>query len=100
VAAPICYGCLHQHPGLTCDAFPGRIPNAILLSQLDLRKPVAGDTGIMFKPKTHKDAGYAESLLAPWPPPERNARPARASRAPGWKLPRRTREGNSHAGPS
>jgi hypothetical protein len=76
VAAPICYGCVHKHPDLTCDAFPARIPNGILLSQVDHRKPVAGDAGIVFEPKTKKDADYAEFLFAPWPLPERNAHPS------------------------
>ena len=91
---------VHEHLDLTCDAFPERIPNAILLSHVDHGEPFAGDKGIVFEPKTQKDADHAKSLLAPRPPPRRSARPTRASRAPGWKRPRRTREGNSHAGPS
>ena len=64
VAAPICYGCLHKHPDLTCDAFPACIPNEIMLSEVDHRKPFTGDAGIVFEPKKAKDADYAEALFA------------------------------------
>ncbi len=43
---------VHEHLDLTCDAFPERIPDAILLSHVDHCKPVVGDTGIVFEPKT------------------------------------------------
>jgi hypothetical protein len=47
-----CHLCKHLHKGdLTCDAFPDAIPNDILSSIIDHRKPFPNDNGIMFEPK-------------------------------------------------
>jgi hypothetical protein len=53
---PQCLGCKHFHSNtdlgepLTCDAFPGGIPDAILLNKHDHREPYPGDHGILFEP--------------------------------------------------
>ncbi len=36
-------------PTLTCDAFPGGIPDDILCSRVDHREPVAGDNGVRWE---------------------------------------------------
>jgi hypothetical protein len=46
--APICVSCMHKGEGLTCTAFPDRIPDAILFSEVDHRKPYVGDHGIQY----------------------------------------------------
>lgn len=50
VAVPICYSCtrLHDADDMTCDAFPGGIPEAIVNSEADHRVPYAGDGGLTF----------------------------------------------------
>ena len=69
VAPPLCYGCKHQdtEDRLKCGAFPAGIPQEILLSRADHRKPFPGDKGIRFDPKTKEDADYADALFAPEP---------------------------------
>lgn len=90
--APICTGCIHfidytektpeemraeyeaylqgkadptgPVPRARCKAFPDGIPTAIMISARDHRKPVAGDQGIRFEPKTEEDAQYAELLMS------------------------------------
>jgi hypothetical protein len=70
--APICVYCTRFHqrgdlasapPGLNCDAFPDRIPAAILNSLVDHRKPYEGDHGLQFLPETHEDAQRADIIL-------------------------------------
>lgn len=87
-AAPICKGCAHfRRDGLPttasmagkaalptgfCDAFPvdAGIPLTIWQSAVDHRESFDGDRGIRYQPKTAADAGYAETLFAPYEPPE------------------------------
>lgn len=49
----LCQICRHHRPGrdtsLTCDAFPERIPQAILEWEADHRQPYEGDGGIRFE---------------------------------------------------
>jgi hypothetical protein len=47
---PLCLACVHLRPGLTCGAFPDRIPVAILDGRVDHRQPYPGDHGIQFEP--------------------------------------------------
>ncbi len=50
---PICNLCKNrrlQEPGITCNAFPKGIPDAILDNESDHRKPFKGDGGIRFEP--------------------------------------------------
>jgi hypothetical protein len=65
-AAPMCVGCKHFLPAaerLACAAYPGVIPDAIIMSVADHRGPYAGDHGIHFEPKAPEDAKYAASLF-------------------------------------
>lgn len=53
IEMPLCMNCKHYRknaPGLTCDAFPAGIPDPILESDQDHRKPIDGDHGIVFDP--------------------------------------------------
>lgn len=66
VPAPICLGCTRfraDKPGLTCDAFPQGIPQAIYESSADHRKPYPGDRNLQFVAKTPADAEYAAELF-------------------------------------
>jgi len=54
-AAPECMECRHLHrdPNATtntCDAFPGGIPEPLILGQRLHRKPYPGDHGVRFEP--------------------------------------------------
>jgi hypothetical protein len=47
-----CNDCVHLKRGTaTCDAFPDRIPDDILLGRHDHTEPYPGDHGIRFEPK-------------------------------------------------
>lgn len=52
-AIPICIYCKHFFPGPkgfpNCAAYPDRIPDAILQSEVDHRRPFKGDHGIQFE---------------------------------------------------
>lgn len=50
VPAPICFDCKHFRGLFHCDAFPDRIPQAIIESEHDHTKPYPGDHGIQFDP--------------------------------------------------
>jgi hypothetical protein len=71
ILAPMCGGCKHltRTPGEPplldpkCAAFPAGIPNEILLSKADHRKPFAGDNGITFEPVDKKAGEYAAMLF-------------------------------------
>ena len=51
---PLCRTCKHwrrdDFSGFTCNAFPDGIPDAILESDHDHRKPYPGDNGIRYEP--------------------------------------------------
>ena len=55
---PICLYCVRfrpNSPGLTCDAFPDGIPEAIWTLQADHHQPYSGDHGIRYT-APHDDA--------------------------------------------
>jgi len=50
---PMCMWCKRlDKDGPGCEAFPDGIPDEILDNQVDHRKPVDGDRGLQFKPKS------------------------------------------------
>jgi hypothetical protein len=52
IPPPICYNCTRQDPEdhFKCIAFPKRIPQAIIESRADHRKPYPGDNGLLYDP--------------------------------------------------
>jgi hypothetical protein len=46
---PLCFRCKHYRGQITCDAFPGGIPDEILISAVDHKEPYEGDNGIRFE---------------------------------------------------
>lgn len=72
--APICLGCKNLRDSsrasanLRCSAFPDGVPEAIITSQKDHRKAVAGDRGIRFVAASDEAKAYADLLFeAPAP---------------------------------
>ena len=48
---PICNTCKHRKPKtVKCAAYPAGIPNNILTSKVDHRKPYIKDNGIQYEP--------------------------------------------------
>ena len=68
--APICMGCRRfntaDEEALTCEAFPARIPEAIVLGA-DHRQPFPGDGGLLFDPVNEEASEYARELFDPVP---------------------------------
>ncbi|MFN8634624.1 MAG: hypothetical protein U0893_12270 [Chloroflexota bacterium] len=65
---PICMFCVHydrasQGYGHKCAAFPEGIPEAIIESEADHRRPIEGDQGIQFTPDSERGAEYAAELF-------------------------------------
>ncbi|GAB4514035.1 MAG: hypothetical protein Kow0047_25760 [Anaerolineae bacterium] len=61
--APICLYCTHYRGELRCDAFPTGIPDAIIFSEHDHRKPFPGDQGIVFEPVDERGERHARRLF-------------------------------------
>ncbi|MEX2246200.1 MAG: hypothetical protein WEC75_05890 [Dehalococcoidia bacterium] len=59
--APMCLWCRYLEPsgGYTCAAYPDGIPEVIIESRADHRKPHAGDHGIRFEPVRDGDDEHA-----------------------------------------
>ena len=54
--SPQCNKCKYHHSGeFTCDVYPDRIPDEILLNKADHRNPYPGDHGIRFEPLEEED---------------------------------------------
>lgn len=49
---PLCFICRHYLTGYTCEAFPAGIPDSIIYSEIDHRRPAPGDRGIRFEPSS------------------------------------------------
>lgn len=67
-AAPICNGCTRFRRrdggyGFRCDAFPDGIPEAILTSDRDHRKPYRGDGGLRFDPVDDAAVTFAAETI-------------------------------------
>jgi len=45
-----CIECVHYRGMITCDAFPDRIPEAVITGEHDHREPYPGDNGVRFEP--------------------------------------------------
>ena len=58
--APLCMWCKHlfagASPSLRCAAFPQGIPGAVLRSEVDHRKRIPGDRGVLFEQDPSKNA--------------------------------------------
>lgn len=68
VVAPICVYCKHfekneNAESLTCKAFPGGIPIAILHSRHDHRQPYEGDGGVTFDLSPNVSRASFDGLL-------------------------------------
>lgn len=50
-------------PGFTCDAYPAGIPEQIVMSEWDHRKPAAGDGGLQFVPVDPENVGRSGNPL-------------------------------------
>lgn len=50
VLTQCCY-CKHRLPDGGCPAFPGGIPDVVIINRADHRKAIAGDGGIRFEPR-------------------------------------------------
>lgn len=51
VIVPQCHTCTHWGGDLTCTAFPGGVPQGILMNVIDHKKSIDGDGGITYKKK-------------------------------------------------
>jgi hypothetical protein len=64
---PMCMYCRHYRRDvpLTCSAYPERIPDPILQSRVDHRKPYRGDHGVTFQadPKQESPDAYLATLF-------------------------------------
>lgn len=49
LALSLCLSCKHAKPNGSCSAFPGGIPDDIVLWGVDHRKPWPGDHGIQWE---------------------------------------------------
>jgi hypothetical protein len=60
----LCQSCANLRPdGVTCDAFPAGIPDGILLfNDIDHRRPVPGDGGIVWELNRKQKAAYDQWL--------------------------------------
>jgi hypothetical protein len=63
-----CVFCKHldtKRPGSFCTAFPdgAGIPLAVLISEIDHRRPVEGDHGVRFDPVDQFGAGVVADLF-------------------------------------
>ena len=48
---PVCFGCKHFHPNLTCEAYPEGIRADILAGLQEHAESLGDDNGIVFEAK-------------------------------------------------
>jgi hypothetical protein len=60
----MCLVCKHYRKAQRCEAFPARIPQAILTGRFDHRKRHDGDRGIRFQPRDDVSQAELESILS------------------------------------
>ena len=60
----MCLVCRHYRKAQRCEAFPTRIPQAILTGRYDHRKQHEGDHGIRFQPRDDVSQADLESVLS------------------------------------
>ena len=68
----MCVYCRHKHDdegdgNMTCEAFPGGIPDEIIRVGYDHREPYDGDGGIMFEPDVSASNAEGAALNADVP---------------------------------
>jgi hypothetical protein len=59
----MCLVCKFYRKEQRCEAFPRRIPQAILIGKVDHRKRYLGDRGVIFLPKEGVSKEELESIL-------------------------------------
>lgn len=59
----MCLVCKFYRKAQRCEAFPTRIPQAILIGKVDHRKRYPGDHGVTFLPKEGVSKEELESIL-------------------------------------
>lgn len=61
---PICMVCRHlSETGLSCSAYSSKIPEAILRSEVDHRRPYKDDNGIQFEVNPAMPSDLVESII-------------------------------------
>jgi len=61
---PICMVCRHlNETGLSCTAYSSRIPDEILQSRVDHRRPYKDDNGIQFEVNPAMPSDLVESII-------------------------------------
>jgi len=59
----MCLVCKYYRKAQRCEAFPSRIPQAILIGRYDHRKPHNGDHGIKLEPKEGVSKDELKTIL-------------------------------------
>jgi len=60
----MCLVCKYYIKAQRCEAFPSRIPQAILIGRYDHRKPYKGDRGIRFRPADDVKEDELKNILS------------------------------------
>jgi hypothetical protein len=60
----MCLVCKYYRKAQRCEAFPLRIPQAILIGRYDHRKRFTGDHGVRFQPKKGVSQEELEVILS------------------------------------
>jgi hypothetical protein len=60
----MCLVCKYYRKAQRCEAFPSKIPQAILIGRYDHRRSYRGDHGVTFQPKEGVSQEELESVLS------------------------------------